>query len=344
MNAFFDKLKDSCKECTRRIRATAKAAADKIDESAAELSRRSKAAVAGMKQAAADAFRSFKSAFTRSAGTADSGAHQNAADTNSGTNTAQTESRASDRNDEADSARHTGTSGEAKTATGNAGFQHEHSGRHCRATARSFIVHAVDILAGLLFFTAVVIALKPDLLSAALHIPKEATYQNDIPRVIEMSEKIGSYLIQIKITQTISPELTIARNVFVALFLALYIVLKIAVILLAKSQSPQKIVSALMIALTMLACTLLAENFWIFAAICLIASFAFAFSCGFPPRTIFRKFAAFAALALCWYVEAHILANYDNCQETLREIGKALVQFGEKAAAFFAALRLPLQA
>ncbi|MDE7139875.1 MAG: hypothetical protein K2O09_03860, partial [Treponemataceae bacterium] len=207
-----------------------------------------------------------------------------------------------------------------------------------------FLVHVVDILAGLLFFSAVVIALKPDLLGSALHIPKEATYQNDIPRVIEMSEKVGSYLIQIKISQTISPKLEIARNVFVALFLALYVVLKIVVVLLAKSPLSQKTVSALMIALTLLACALLADKFWIFTAICLIASVAFAFSCGFPARTIFRKFAIFAALALCWYVGAHILADYDECRKTLHEMGAAIAWFGEKAAAFFTALRLPVQA
>ncbi|MDE5613132.1 MAG: hypothetical protein K2I74_00560 [Treponemataceae bacterium] len=345
MDSFFDKIKETFKEGARRIRETAKAAADKIDESAAELSRRIKSAAAGVKQSAADAFRSFKAAFKRPAGAADSGTSQNAAGADDGTTSAQSAERdAESRNGERRGARQTDTSGDAKAETDNTESPHEHGRRQCHTKARRFLVHVVDILAGLLFFSAVVIALKPDLLDSAFHISEETIYQNDIPRVIEMSEKVGSYLIQIKVSQTIPFELKIARDIFVALFLALYVVLKIVVVLLAKSPVSQKTVSALMIALTILACALLADKFWIFTAICLIASVAFAFSCGFPARTIFRKFAVFAALALCWYVGAHILTNYDECRKTLHEMGAAIVRFGEKAAAFFIALRLPVQA
>lgn len=339
MNSFFDRLKTACKECARRIREVTKAAADKIDESAEELSRRIKAAVAGIKKTAADAFRSGK----RPAGTADSGAEQNATAADDGTTSAQSaEQKSESRN--ADGTQQTDTSGGTKAKTASTESPHEHDGRKFRTKAQSFFVYAVDILAGLLFFSAVVIALKPDLLGSALRIPKEATYQNDIPRVIEMSEKVGSYLIQIKISQTISPKLEIARNVFVALFLALYVVLKIVVVLRTKSPVSQKTVSALMIALTILACALLADKFWIFTAICLIASVAFAFSCGFPARTIFRKFAVFAALALCWYVGAHILADYDECRKTLDRMGNTIVLFWKNTAAFLMALRLPVQA
>ena len=345
MDSFFDKIKETFKEGARRIRETAKAAVDKVDESAAELSRRINAAAAGMKKTAADAFCSFKAAFKHPAGTADSGASQNAAGADDGTTSAQSAERdAESRNGERGGARQADTSGGAKAETDNAESPHEHGGRQCHTKARQFLVHVVDILAGMLFFSAVVIALKPDLLDSALHISEETIYQNDIPRVIEMSEKIGSYLIQIKVSQTIPPKLEIARNIFVALFLALYVVLKIVVVLLAKSPVSQKTVSALMIALTILACALLADKFWIFTAICLIASVAFAFSCGFPARTIFRKFALFAALALCWYVGAHILANYDECRKTLHEMGAALVRFWHNTAAFFTALRLPVQA
>lgn len=343
MNSFFDKLKDFFREGIRRIREVANAAADKIDETAEELSRRINAAVAGMKKTAADAFRSCKNAFKRPAGTADSGTSQTGA--NDGTTSRQSAERESEsRNGENDGARQTESSGAAKSATDGAGVQHEHGGRHHHTKARRFLVFVVDFLAGLLFFSAVVIAVKPQLLGAALHIQMESIQQNDISPVIEMSEKVGSYLIQIKVSQTIPPKLKIARNVFVALFLALYVVLKIVVVLLAKSPVSQKTVSALMIALTILACALLADKFWIFTAICLIASFAFAFSCGFPARTIFRKFAVFAVIALCCYVEAHILADYAGCRETLHEMRKALVQFGEKTAAFLMALRFPLQA
>lgn len=335
MNSFFDRLKTACKECARRIREVTKATADKIDESAEELSRRIKAAVAGMKKTVADAFRSGK----RPAGTADSGAEQNAAAADDGTTSAQSaEQKSESRN------------ADGTQQTDNAESPHEHGGRQFRAKAQSFFVYAVDILAGLLFFSAVVIALKPQLLvKNNQHIPCYISSINESvsqSRIVKCTEEIGGTLIQIqiKITQAIPQELAIARNVFVALFLALYVVLKIVVVLRAKSPVSQKTVSALMIALTILACALLADKFWIFTAICLIASVAFAFSCGFPARTFFRKFAVFAALALCWYVGAHILMDYADCRKTLHEMGAAIARFGEKAAAFFMALKLPLQA
>lgn len=298
MNSFLDKVKNAFKESARRIRESVNAV-DKIDESAAELSRRINAAAAGVKKSVADAFRSLKAAFKRPAGTADSCASQNAAGADDGATTAQSaEQNAAGTNDGTASTQSAERDAESRNG--------ERDGaRRGHAKARPFLVHVVDILAGLLFFSAVVIALKPDLLiKNNQHIPcyissiSESVSQNHL---VKWTEEIGGTLIQIqiKISQTISPELEIARNVFVALFLALYVVLKIAVVLLAKSPVSQKTVSALMIALTILACALLADKFWIFTAICLIASVAFAFSCGFPTRTIFRKFAIFAVLALC---------------------------------------------
>lgn len=356
MYSFLDKVKNAFKESARRIRETAKAAADKIDEFAAELTRRIKSAAAGVKKSVADAFRSLKAAFKRTAGTADFGANQSATGADDGATTAQSAERdAESRNGERDDARQADTSSGTKAETGSAEFQHEHGGRRGRAKARRFFVHVVDILAGLLFFSAVVIALKPQLLGKSIgkeqeeNIPCYISSINESvsqSRIVKWTEEIGGTLIQIqiKVSHTIPPKVKIARNVFVALFLALYVVLKIVVVLLAKSPVSQKTVSALMIALTLLACALLADKFWIFTAICLIASVAFAFSCGFPARTIFRKFAVFAALALCWYVGAHIMADYDECRKTLREMGAAIARFGEKAAAFFTALRLPVQA
>ncbi|MDE6774427.1 MAG: hypothetical protein K2J14_07365, partial [Treponemataceae bacterium] len=302
-----------------------------------------------VKQSAADAFRSFKAAFKRPAGAADSGTSQNAADTNDGATSAQSaEQNAAGTNDGTASTQSAKRDAESRNG--------ERDGaRQGRAKARRFFVHVVDILAGLLFFSAVVIALKPQLLGKSIgkeqeeNIPcyissiSESVSQNHL---VKWTEEIGGTLIQIqiKVSHTIPLELRIARNVFVTLFLALYVVLKIVVVLLAKNPVSQKTVSTLMIALTILACALLADKFWIFTAICLIASVAFAFSCGFPARTIFRKFAIFAALALCWYVEAHILADYDECRKTLHEMGAAIVLFWHNTAAFFTALRLPVQA
>ena len=373
MHSFFDKIKEIFKEGARRIRETAKAAADKIDESAAELSRRIKSAAAGVKQSAADAFRSLKAAFKRPAGAADSSASQNAAGTNdettstqsaeqnaagadNGAAAAQSAERDAESTEQNAAGEHDGTTSTQSAERDAESRNGERDGaRRGRAKARRFFVHVVDILAGLLFFSAVVIALKPQLLGKSIgkeqeeNIPcyissiSESVSQNHL---VKWTEEIGGTLIQIqiKVSHTIPLELRIARNVFVALFLALYVVLKIVVVLLAKNPVSQKTVSALMIALTILACALLADKFWIFTAICLIASVAFAFSCGFPARTIFRKFTIFAALALCWYVGAHIMADYAGCRKTLHEMGAAIARFGEKAAAFFTALRLPVQA
>lgn len=205
-----------------------------------------------------------------------------------------------------------------------------------RIKVRYFFMHFVDFLAGLMLFSAVVITFKPQLLNTLFGQPSEFLERE----TFQYTEKIGNYLIQLKIMQPISGELKFVRNVLVVLFLVMYVILKFTAVLLTKVQISQKIVSVLMVALTIIACTLPLENPLIFIIICIIASFAFAFSCGFPVRTIFKKFILFIIIALCYYVTVHILVDYDNCRELLRKIGNAFVQVGENFVKFLKTLSI----
>lgn len=345
MNSFFNKLNDYAKTGVRKIRDAAKTAADKIKESAKKAKQRLAAVVKIIRQAVQDKISSLKDSFKRSSRTAASHVERQEAGSDSETNHGQqTEEKSDFQNGSSDGAEQEGQfSGNDSAAAQDAGAAEASETKRAEfrhhTAARSFFTHAADFLAGLLFLSAIVIALKPQLLGKALGVSFCMPEEKEI---IRYTEKIGSYLIQLKITEDIEQELKIARNVFVALFLALYAALKIFVLILAASHASQKIVSALMIALTLIACTLLSENFLIFSAVCLIASLAFAFSCGFPAQTIVRKFAVFIVVALCCYVAAHILTDYNDSQKSLHGISEALVQFGENAAGFFSALWLPI--
>lgn len=327
MNSFFNKLNDYVKTGVRKIRDAAKTAADKIKESAKKAKQRLVEMVKIIRQAAQDKIRSLKDSFKRTFRTERTAKKK--PEFQSGSSGSAEQKGQFSGNDSA-AAQDAGATEASETKR--AEFRHH-------TAARSFFTHAADFLAGLLFLSAIIIALKPQLLGKALGVSFSMPEEREI---IQYTEKIGSYLIQLKITEDIEQELKIARNVFVALFLALYAALKIFVLILAASHASQKIVSALMIALTLIACTLLSENFLIFSAVCLIASLAFTFSCGFPARTIVRKFAVFIVVALCCYVAVHILTDYDGCRESLHGIKNAIILFGENAARFFSALRLPL--
>lgn len=334
---FLEKLKDFFKQIGRSVKEATQSAAEKIAKFGEKTKLRIKKAFETIEKKTKNAF----CASENQEKAKNSDAKQNSAGSAEKSDFAQSESRKSDSTAEkSDNAQHTETSGETKSETKSAEFQRKNDAGQSRIKARRFFVHFTDILAGLLFFSAVVVALKPDLLGNALRLPSEEGSQTGIPRFVEITDEIGSYLIKIKIMPMISPGLEVARNSFIVLFLALYIALKFTVLLLAKNQNSQKIVSVLMIALTILACALLAENFWIFIMICLIASFAFAFSCGFAARTIFKKFAVFVALAACYYTAAHILTNYENCHAELKNAGNALVLFGKSIIDFFKTLRI----
>lgn len=329
MNSFFNRLKDFFKTEVRKIHDAAVSAVHTIAQSAKKTRQRLTAAAANIRQSAANRLRSLKSAFKRQE---EQHCESDSAEASQKPNSA----------DSAENAAKTETAGSPESRCKSRGQ------RFC-AGMRICAVHAADFLAGLLFLSAVIIALKPQLLEKSACIKRGGELLPAISSIGDIksgigktTERIGDMLIQIqvKVKPDISGKLKTARNIFVALFLALYVALKIVVVLLARSQTSQKIVAVLMIALTMLACTLLSEHFFIFAAVCLIASFAFAFSCGFLARTIFTKFAVFVIVALCCYVEAYILADYCGCRKSLRGIGDALSLFGENAAKFFKALRL----
>lgn len=346
MTSFFYKMKDCFKRIGRCVQNAVKTVGNKIVKAATKTKLYIKSSFADIRKKTMDIFRLFKSKFKRPKKETNFNANPNSNDSTEKTDFTQSENRETDFSDttaETGDPQHTETesSNETKAKSDDAEFQHKNNGRKSRDKARYFFIHVADILAGLLFFSAVVIALKPELLGNALHISNK-NYQSDMPHIVKMTDELGSCLIKIKIIQTISPKLRIARNIFVALFLALYIILKIIVLSFVKNQSSQKIVSILMVVLTILTCTLLAENFWIFSSICLIASFAFAFSCKFPARTIFRKCIIFVIIALCYYIEAHILTNYDNCQDILAKTGYVLRCFGINIREFFNALKISL--
>lgn len=199
MNSFFNKLNDYAKTGVRKIRDAAKTAADKIKESAKKAKQRLAAVVKIIRQAVQDKISSLKDSFKRSSRTAASHVERQEAGSDSETNHGQqTEEKSDFQNGSSDGAEQEGQfSGNDSAAAQDAGAAEASETKRAEfrhhTAARSFFTHAADFLAGLLFLSAIVIALKPQLLGKALGVSFCMPEEKEI---IRYTEKIGSYLIQ----------------------------------------------------------------------------------------------------------------------------------------------------
>lgn len=221
-----------------------------------------------------------------------------------------------------------------------------------RKISRAF-AYLVDFLAGLVFVSALVIALKPDLFCTVKYIE---CYENKnagavSARCIDLENaghghihresgfmSLGIFKVSEKILPLNSGNIKCEaarneRNVFVFFALAAYLLLKLAVTALARG--PQKIVSVLMTVMMILLCLLTKFSLWIPAVFALIVYVSFALSCGFSVRAIARKFAVLVFASAVLYVEAHILLDYNG-------IRCAANEFTESIISMISALRIEL--
>ena len=176
--------------------------------------------------------------------------------------------------------------------------------------ASSVLLSVLDVCASLVFIAAVVIAIKPQILPFAEN--------KTIPTTFNYFEKIGNYVLKVEVAEQISPRLEIWRNMFVAIGLIFYSIFKLIVLLCSKN-SGQKIVSALLLIMTLLACFLVTNKFLLFIAFCLLIYFAFQYSCGIHTKCIFAKLIIICILGCSGYICLSILTD-DKALESYRII------------------------
>ena len=171
----------------------------------------------------------------------------------------------------------------------------------------------LDLLAGLLFVAAVVIAIKPELLAYAIG---KVTPPELFRSFCWQGEYFKLFVFGVPQLED-AGELLIWRNLFVVAALAVYVLLKLFVALHSKNNG-NKIVSVLMIAMSILACSLVADKALIFIAFCLLIYIAFEYSCGLRTRIVFTKLLVLIGLAVIGYFAAHILLD-SGCRLLLVE-------------------------
>lgn len=179
----------------------------------------------------------------------------------------------------------------------------------------------LEIAASLIFIAAIVIALKPELLKGN---PYETIY-----KYTSFAEKIGTTLIKVKILDMSSnlgndelQKILILKNCLCGAALIVFGLLKILIFLLAKNKG-QKIISALTLAMTFLACFMLSDKFLLFLIFILLLHICFGYSCRFPTNLIFTKLAVVMIAATAIYV-AVVFALDSNLVKAAEKIFTAL--------------------
>ncbi|MBR4464644.1 MAG: oligosaccharide repeat unit polymerase [Treponema sp.] len=190
---------------------------------------------------------------------------------------------------------------------------------------RKFFLSLLDVCASLIFVAMVVIAIKPQILPFV----EEA----DLPKHFVRIEKIGNYILQVDATlQSLSKKAIMWKNIVIVIGLAIYTVLKMIVLLFSKNTG-RKIVSALLVAITLLACFLMTSKFLLFIAFCFLIYLAFEYSCGFHTRGIIAKLIILFILSSALYIAFSIRADpaasesYEIIMQNLGIIKNSLALF-----------------
>lgn len=176
----------------------------------------------------------------------------------------------------------------------------------------------LDLVASLVFMVAVVVAIKPSLLTDEISKP--------LYNYSSFVGKIGDALVKIKITESSLPKnVEVAQHYLVGICLVVFGVLKICVLLAAQSGT-KKVISVLTLAMTYLAWFLTGDKFLLFLIFVLLLHIIFEYSCGFSSALIFIKLGFVVLASIAVYVVLHFAFS-----ETL----------AAKAAEIFDALKLP---
>ena len=175
---------------------------------------------------------------------------------------------------------------------------------------RKFFLSLLDVCASLIFVAMVVIAIKPQIL----------------PFVEEADLQVDATL------QSLSKKAIMWKNIVIVIGLAIYTVLKMIVLLFSKNTG-RKIVSALLVAITLLACFLMTSKFLLFIAFCFLIYLAFEYSCGFHTRGIIAKLIILFILSSALYIAFSIRADpaasesYEIIMQNLGIIKNSLALF-----------------
>ena len=216
----------------------------------------------------------------------------------------------------------------AEAASFAAGAASADAGDAAKDNGRKFfdvLLAVPDVAASLCLCAAVVVALRPQLLSADFQ---------KLPDAFSTVVDFGSCFFKAYIKPKLPAEVLRYRNFFVILFLFLYLFGKVWVIAFSGGRT-KKALSVLFISMTLLSCTLVADKFLIFVLFILLLFMGFQYSLGVTARFARRKFGVIILLALAGY------AAFVFCAD--KEALPAMKALLEAAGRILSSLSLPIQ-
>lgn len=162
-----------------------------------------------------------------------------------------------------------------------------------------WVLNLLDALSSVVFFVALIFALKPSLLG-------NVNFDFNL-KIVQMAKFIGSQaLLIIGVSRSDLQGGDVASVLILALLL-IYFVLKAIVMLL--SGSHKKIVSALLLAMMTVSCFVLTKTFLLFVIFYVLLYASFELVTDFPWHSIWRKVFMLIVLVFGLYVALHIVID-----------------------------------
>lgn len=189
---------------------------------------------------------------------------------------------------------------------------------------RNATLHFFDFIASMIFISAVVVCLKPMLLSK--WIIGLDVFETEL---FKFADAIGRSLLNVDILDDVFNDflfdkLIPLRNIVVTVSLSVYVLIKLLVILFSKDSN--KLVSLLLLILLVLICFLAGNKFLLLIIFTVVLYLTFQIACFMPTKAILRKLLWIVIFTLAGYFVVHLIL-YPG--------------FADKIKTVFESLRLP---
>ena len=164
----------------------------------------------------------------------------------------------------------------------------------------------IDFWGSLFFLSAIIIALKPELLSPFIN-----QNMSDVSRVTKSFSYVGAHFLKITVKDIIADSRILhLRNAFVLILLVFYLLVKITVIFHSK-KTLHKIVSFLLASMSLVSCVLIADKFLFFMLFTTMLFACFQYSVGLTTKQLVKKFFLLLFIELIFYITTLLLETPD---------------------------------
>lgn len=170
-----------------------------------------------------------------------------------------------------------------------------------KEAAFEMLLSILDLIASLAFIAAIVIAIKPSLLTG--------NFSKPLYNYFYFAEKIGDIFIRVEVMESnVSAQIQTLQRCLSGLGLIIFGTLKI-IVLFAARNGTKKVISILTLAMTFLACFFVSEKFLLFLIFVVLLHIVFEYSCGFSTALVFIKLGLTIVISFALYIAVHFVID-----------------------------------